>query len=249
MAHLAFRRDTGDESLVVRFACDVGSPETLRMMSLLTAADMEAVGPGTWTRWKADILGSLYERTLAYLDGEGPSRSAERTRGALAALLAERDSADPVVRLAKRLPASYLHETAAARIVEELGRLVRMPTEGVFTLTRWQAETGTVAVTVGAREDVVPGVFHRVAGALSGERLEILAAGIHTLEGGFVLDHFTVIDPDFAGEPTAERLADIAAAIRAAIKADRSPDFTRRWNPFAPQLQPAGRGPVQGYRP
>jgi [protein-PII] uridylyltransferase len=245
MAHLAFRRDTGDESLVVRFACDVGSPETLRMLSLLTAADMEAVGPGTWTRWKADILGSLYERTLAYLDGEGPSRSAERTRGALAALLAERDSADPVFRLAKRLPASYLHETPAARIVEELGRLVRLPTEGVFTLTRWQAETGTVAVTVGAREDVVAGVFHRVAGALSGERLEILAAGIHTLEGGLVLDHFTVIDPDFAGEPTAERLADIAAAIRAAIKADRSPDFTRRWNPFAPQTAPAAIHPVR----
>lgn len=245
MAHLAFRRDTGDDSLVVRFAREVGSPEALRMLALLTAADMDAVGPGTWTRWKADILGDLHFRTLEYLDGEGPSRAADRTRDALGELLADREPADPVVQLARLLPASYLRDTPAPRVVEELGRLTRLPPEGIFALARWQAETGTVAVTVGTREDVAAGVFHRVAGALTGARLEILAAGIHTLAGGLVLDHFTVLDPDFSGEPPADRLADIAAAIKVAVKADRPPEFTRRWNPFAPQLAPAAIHPVR----
>ena len=59
MSHLAFRRNVGDDSIVAGFAREVGSPEILRMLALLTAADVAAVGPGTWTSWKADLLGGL----------------------------------------------------------------------------------------------------------------------------------------------------------------------------------------------
>ena len=245
MAHLAFRRNVDDDSLVVRFACEVGSPEVLRMMSLLTAADVSAVGPGTWTKWKADLLGELHFRTLGYLDGEGPSVAADRARRALEPLLAGREADDPVVRIARELPASYLRDTAPARILEELGRLARLPADGVFASARWQPETSTVGVTVGTREHVAPGIFHRVTGALTSQRLQILAADIDTLDDGIVIDHFSVFDPDFAGEPTAERLAEIAAAIRAALKADQAPTFQRCWNPFAPQTNPAALFPVR----
>jgi [protein-PII] uridylyltransferase len=256
MAHLAFRRDTGDDSLLARFARDVGSPEVLSMMALLTAADMAAVGPGVWTQWKAEVLGEVYFRTLAILDGATPTLAAEHTRRELDTLLERRDADDPVVRLARRLPASYLRDTPAPRIIEELGRLARLQPPGgqpgplaghgheAFALARWQPASGTVAITVGTLEHVASGVFHRVTGALTAERLEILSADIHTLEGGAVLDHFTVLDPDYAGEPPAERLADVAAAIRSALRADRAPEFKQRWNPFAPQNAPAALQPV-----
>ena len=239
MAHVAFRRDVGDASIVVRFACDVGSPEVLQMLAVLTAADVAAVGPGTWTRWKADLLGDLYFRTLGYLDGESPSIDAERHGRSLAALLAELDPEDAVVRLARALPRAYLRDTEPQRIVEELRQLARLPDRGIFVSTRWQPDTATVAVTVGTQEDVAPGVFHRLTGALTSQRLEILSADIHTLADGLVIDHFVVQDPDYAGEPPADRLAEIADAIRAALRADHAPSFARRWNPFAPQPNPA----------
>ena len=245
MGHLAFRRNTGDESLVLNFARDVGSPEVLRMLALLTAADMTAVGPGTWTRWKADVLGELFFRTLAHLDGESPSHAAARNRAELDGLLAERGPEDPVVQLARGLPVSYLRDTPAVRIVEELGRLSRLTVDGVFVTARWQPETATVAVTVGAREGIAAGIFHRITGALSVQRLEILAADIHTLAGGLALDHFVVLDHDFSGPPPADRLADIATAIRLALRADEAPDFRTRWNPFAPRVQPASMHPVR----
>jgi len=241
MAHLAFRRDVGDDSLVAGFATDVGSPEVLRMLSLLTAADVSAVGPGTWTKWKADLLAALHYKTLGILDGEGPSAAADRTRRALAARLEPRDRADPVVRLAGDLPDAYLAATPPERIVEELGRLARVAAGGAFATARWQPETSTVAVTVGTRDDVAAGIFHRVTGSLTSQRLEILAADIHTFSAGHVLDHFTVVDPDFAGEPPADRLADIAAAVKAAVLGDRAPEFAPRWNPFAPQVKPVVR--------
>lgn len=235
MAHLAFRRDSGDESIVVRFAREVGSPEVLRMLALLTAADVAAVGPGTWNRWKEDLLGDLHARTLAHLDGEHPPPHADRSRRRLEALLAGRAADDPVVRLARRLPDAMFRDTSPERLVEDLGRLARLPPDGISVAVRWQPDTATVAVTVATREDVAPGIFHRVAGVLAGERLEVLAADIHTLDDGLVIDHFTVLDPDFAGEPPADRLADVAEAIRGALKADRPPEFRRRWNPFAPR--------------
>ena len=245
MAHLAFRRDVGDDSIVARFATDVGSPEVLTMLSLLTAADVSAVGPGTWTKWKADLLGDLYYRTRGFLDGEGPSMAADRTRGDLDRLLADRSGDDPVARLARGLPAAYLGATPAARIVEELGRLVRTPPGGVFATARWNGDTSTVLVTVGTREEVAAGIFHRVTGCLTSQRLEILAADIHTFAGDHVIDHFTVLDHDYAGEPPSDRLADIADSIRAAILGDRPPDFARRWNPFAPLLPAAATQPVR----
>jgi len=245
MGHLAFRRNTGDESLVLNFAREVGSPEVLRMLAILTAADMTAVGPGTWTRWKADVLGELFFRTLGHLDGESPSLTAEETQRELGRLLAARGAEDPVVHLARGLPVSYLRDTPAVRIVEELGRLARLPADGVFATARWQSETATLAVTVGTREGVVSGIFHRITGALAMQRLEILAADIHTLAGGLVLDHFVVLDHDFAGPPPAERLADIAEALRLALRADAPPDFRTRWNPFAPRLRPAAEHPVR----
>ena len=245
MAHLAFRRDVGDDTLVVGFAGDVGSPEVLRMLALLTAADVSAVGPGTWTQWKSDLLASLFYKTLGILDGDGPTAAADRTRRELARLVEDRPADDPVVRLTRDLPTAYLGATPPERIVEELGRLGRLSAGGVFATARWQPETSTVAVTVGTREDVVVGIFHRVTGSLTSQRLEILAADIHTFTDGHVVDHFTVLDPDFTGEPPADRLADIAAAIKAAILGDRPPEFAPRWNPFAPQVRPAARQPVR----
>ncbi|MFM9197723.1 MAG: [protein-PII] uridylyltransferase, partial [Planctomycetia bacterium] len=245
MAHQAFRRNTADDSLVVRFARDVGSPEVLRMLAVLTAADVAAVGPGVWTRWKADLLGDLYFRTLNTLDGESPSVAAERHRRTLDDLLAGRDPADPLVQLARQLPLSYLHDTEPVRMLEELAKLVRLEPQGLFIGTRWQPATGTVAITVATRESVASGIFHRLTGALTSQRLEILAADIHTLDQGLVLDHFIVHDPDYAGEPPAERLGEVADAIRAALRADASPSFTRRWNPFAPLPNPAAIVPAR----
>jgi UTP:GlnB (protein PII) uridylyltransferase len=71
----------------------------------------------------------------------------------------------------------------------------------------------TVEVSVATTEDVTPGVFHKLTGALTGQGLEILSAEINTLEGGLVMDRFLVADPDFAGEPPPERLQQVRRAV------------------------------------
>ena len=245
MAHLAFRRDVGDDSLVVGFARQVGSPEVLRMLTLLTAADVTAVGPGTWTSWKSDLLNDLYVRTLDVLSGEAPAEQAARDRLAVEELLADRPPNDPLRKQFENVPPAAVRGVNPARLVEELGRLCRLPVDRVFAIARWQPENGTVSITVGTAAEFAAGVFHRVTAALAAERLEILASDIHTLPDGQVLDRFTVRDPDFTGEPPAERLTDIAAAIREAARRLDAAPLRPRWNPFAPQVRPAVHEPVR----
>jgi [protein-PII] uridylyltransferase len=243
MAHLAFRRDVGDDSLVVDFAREVGSPEILRMFALLTAADVSAVGPGVWTTWKADLLGDLHARTQDVLSGEPPGDEVARSREAVERLVADRSPDDPVIDKLRGLPGAAFRGVPPMRVVEELGRLCRLQPDGVFAIARWQPETTTISITVGTHERVAEGVFHRVTGALAAERLGVLAADIHTLPDGSVLDRFTVRDDDFAGEPPADRLADIVTAIRAAVARHEPPAIPLRWNPFAPQVPPAATIP------
>ena len=245
MSQLAFCRDLGDHSLVARFARRVGSADVLRLLVLLTAADVTAVGPGVWTTWKADLLADLSLRTLDVLAGEAPAEQAARDRSAVELLLADRPAADPVRQQLETLPAAAVRGLNPVRVVEELSRLCRLPTERVFAIVRWQAETALVWISVGTDERLAAGVFHRVTAALASERLEILAADIHTLVDGSVLDRFTVRDPDFVGEPPAERLAEIAAVIREAARRMDAAPFRPQWNPFAPQVRPAAREPVR----
>ncbi len=123
MSHLAFRRDTSDDQLIVRFAVDVGSPEVLRMLLLFTLADLAAVGPGVLNEWKTEVLIDLYHRTLRHLAGDSPSASAEDRRIAVAALLqAEPDSAWYAGQVAA-LPTSFLFAMPPERIAEHLREL------------------------------------------------------------------------------------------------------------------------------
>src|SRR5262249_20672824 len=81
------RRDIDDPKTIADFAAAAGDPQRLKMLYLLTWADMRAVGPGVLTPWQATILHELYRRSLARLTGgrrQPPSRTqlTERPRPA-----------------------------------------------------------------------------------------------------------------------------------------------------------------------
>src|SRR5690606_26353348 len=69
MTDLALRRDIGDKELIRRFAELVETPDRLRMLFVLSAADLAAVGPDVLTQWKIQVLSELFYKTLAVLEG------------------------------------------------------------------------------------------------------------------------------------------------------------------------------------
>src|SRR5262245_24895984 len=55
MTHTAFRRDLEDEKTILDFAKTMGNVNNLKMLYLLTFADVKAVGPDVWNPWKASL--------------------------------------------------------------------------------------------------------------------------------------------------------------------------------------------------
>ena len=64
MSDVAQRRDISDEATIRAFAKLVQSPERLRLLLVLTACDIRAVGPAAWNNWKAQLLRPALSRNL-----------------------------------------------------------------------------------------------------------------------------------------------------------------------------------------
>lgn len=239
MAHLAFRRDTSDDQLIVKFAVDVGSPDALQMLYLLTSADLAAVGPGVLNNWKAEVLTDLYRRTMRHLAGDQTTGSEERLANIRQKI---RSSFRPDEALAwydkivASLPHDYLNSTPPDQMADELRELHALQPGEVIARGRFVPGRGSVEYTVGTLENITPGVFHKLTGALSSQGLEILAAQINTLADGLILDRFFVNDPDYAEEPPQSRIDAVCQALRKALTDQqmRAPSFRRTWGARTP---------------
>ena len=251
MNHLAFRRDTADEHLAVQFAVQVGSPEMLQMLYVLTAADLGAVGPDVWDGWKTEVMTDLYHRTMQHLAGDSPETTidnlAEQRRKAICQWLGSRtDQAWFSQRLAT-LPTAYLIATSPQQTAADLCQLHDLDSAGVSVVAQYLPEMATVQFTVATSEQITPGIFHKLTGALSSQGLQIRSAQIHTLPDGLVLDRFWVHDPDYAGEPPPQRLEEVKQSLMQSLLSPSGvpPSFRRTWRIGGERFLPVSGVPTR----
>ncbi len=194
MSHVAQRRDIDDPKTTEQFAQAVHDPQWLRMLYLLTYADMKAVGPGVLTSWRAAILWEVYSRTLVRLTGgrlEAPSRQAVASR-VWAELPGEGTREEVETHLAW-MSERYLVTTGAQRMAAHLRLIRRLETEPVATELFHHRDLGLSDLVVVTRD--LPGLFSLIAGTLAANGINILSAQIHTRADGVALDTFQVNDP------------------------------------------------------
>jgi [protein-PII] uridylyltransferase len=195
MSHIAQRRDIDDPKTIETLAEVCKTPERLRMLYLLTCADMRAVGPGVMTGWQAQILWDLYARVLARLTGgqrERPTRESvgQRVTGAMRGDVARTAVAAHLALLSDR----YLTTTSPQRIAAHLRLLDRLADGGVVATELFHhPDLGSSELVVATQD--VPGLFSLIAGTLASQGINILSAQIHTRADGIVLDTFQVNDP------------------------------------------------------
>jgi len=70
----ALRRDIFDPATVAAFAEKMGTPERLKMLCLMTYADIKAVNPEALTPWKAENIWQLYIAAENYLNRSADNR-------------------------------------------------------------------------------------------------------------------------------------------------------------------------------
>ncbi len=231
MAHLAFRRDTSDDELVLKVAVEVGTPEMLRMLYVLTCADLAAVGPGVLNAWKVELLTVLYRRAMRHLTGDANEAdpNAAVARGRVREYLQREAGGQWYAEHLDALPSSYLQGRSPKAVAETLRRLSKLRAGQAGAWAKYQRETQTVEVTVLLSPELEREAFCHLTGALTSQGLAILSADINTLPDGLVLDRFVVRDCDYAGPPPEERLSRVGAAVVEAVLQRKPPKFRKLW--------------------
>ena len=195
MSLAAFRRDTEDPEVVRQFASFIGTEERLKMLCLMTLADVEAVSPETLTPWKEELLWRLYVDTYNHLTQLYGDELIERNQAGLVELLARRPDDMPeaeITRFVEGLPQRYLQLFSPDAIYHHvrLGRDIK-PDEVHLALERNEGVWTLAVVTLDK-----PFLFSNICGVLSSFCMNILRGHALTNPNGLVLDVFQFTDTE-----------------------------------------------------
>src|SRR5688572_27147391 len=236
MTNTAFRRDPYDEKVFLPFAKEVETPEVLRMLLILTIADIAAVGPGVLTKWKESLLVALYMRTLPTVSGVQDKTVAPDHLKQLAGEVASAfmnaipGGVDWIESQLSQFPLRYLHGTPPKRIAAHLRAVRKLQAGDALVEETFNEELGTCEYTVITHDNLTPGIFSKIAGVLAAEGLETLDAQIFTRDDGIVVNTFQVSDPDYTGVPPVERREATAETIIRVLKGEEALDQLMRRN-------------------
>src|SRR5437016_1114401 len=223
MSHIAQRRDIDDPKTIADFAATVGDPQRLKMLYLLTWADMRAVGPGVLTPWQAPILYELYARTMARVTGgrlERPNRAVLADR--VAPLVKPDVSVQAVKGHLAMMSERYLATTSAQRIAEHLRLLQRLEEAPVATELFHHPDLGSSDLVVVTRD--LPGLFSLIAGTLAAHGINIISAQISTRGDGIAIATFQVNDPTGETITSPVHWRRTLAALRSVLTGEESVD-------------------------
>ena len=197
MSATAFKRDLADPKTITDFVAQVKSIERLRLLLILTVVDIRAVGPGVWNSWKRQLLAELFnsaeEMLLLGHKQKGRRERVAATQAELAARLGWEPSR--FARLAWRMPDAYWI-SEPLDVLERNARFVdqsdRAPSDVKPLSISVQGERGATLLSVYAGDQ--PGLFYRLAAAISFAGGNIIDARIHTSTDGMALDNFLIQD-------------------------------------------------------
>ena len=195
MSMAAFRRDGEDPEVARQFARLVGTEDKLKMLCLLTLADIQAVSPETLTPWKEELLWRLYVDTYNHLTlGYGDDVIATG-QSRIAGIQAHRPpeiSEHQVTEFLEGLPQRYLRLVDPRTVYDHI-RLSRNlePDEVRLTLDK-QDDVWGLSVATKDR----PRIFSNVCGVLSYFGMDILRGQVMSNSHSVALDLFRFVDAD-----------------------------------------------------
>jgi [protein-PII] uridylyltransferase len=191
MSQFAQSRDLNDPKTLRDFAALVQSRERLKLLLLLTVADIRAVGPGVWTGWKGQLLRTLYFETEPLLGGGyttlSRSERVARAQNELRERLAGWPKYDLEHFIERHYPSYWLRTDL--EVVAEHAKLIRdaeAQTRPIVTHIATDAFRGVTEITLLAPNH--PRLLAMVAGACTGAGANIVDAQISTTRDGMALD-------------------------------------------------------------
>jgi len=188
----AMRRDVFDPNNVKSFAEKVGVPERLKMLCLLTYADIKAVNPDAMSPWKADSLWQLYIASANYLSRSADERVHTDDAGSN---LAHLRSLAPVAgkkinTFLEGLPQRYLRIHGASDVLMHAEMAGQFGSDSVQLNLKQVRQWYELTLITTDR----PFLFATVSGALAAWGMNIVKANAFSNAAGVVVDTFYFTD-------------------------------------------------------
>ncbi len=223
MSLFAQSRDLNDPKTLRDFATLVQSRERLKLLLLLTVADIRAVGPGVWTGWKGQLLRTLYFETEPLLGGGhttlSRSERVARAQDELRERLAGWPRHDLEHFIDRHYPSYWLRTDLA--VVAEHAKLIRdaeAQNRPIVTHIATDAFRGVTEITLLAPNH--PRLLAMVAGACTGAGANIVDAQISTTRDGMALDTVHLEREFDQAEDEERRARKIAVTIERLLKGE-----------------------------
>jgi [protein-PII] uridylyltransferase len=195
MSMVAQSRDLSDRKTIENFAAVVQSVEQMKLLTILTTADIRGVGPGVWNGWKAQLLRTLYYETEPVLTG-GFSEVNRAQRIAVAqaefrATFTEWPEPELNAYIGRHYPAYWLKVELPRKIRH--ARFVRASEQADHKLAinvGFDEARGVTELTILAVDH--PWLLSIIAGACASAGANIVDAQIYTTTDGRALDTIAI---------------------------------------------------------
>jgi [protein-PII] uridylyltransferase len=223
MSTIAQSRDLSDRKTIENFAAVVQSLERMKLLLILTAADIRAVGPGVWNSWKAQLLRTLYYETEPVLTGGfsevNRQKRVEMAQAELRHELKDWSKDELDAYITRHYPAYWLkvdlpHKVSHAYFL----RSAQAGGKAVATGVGFDPARGVTELTVLAPDH--PRLLSVIAGACAAAGANIVDAQIFTTTDGLALDTIAVSREFDHNEDEARRALRIADSIERALRGE-----------------------------
>ena len=220
MSDMAQKRDLADPRTVRDFAKAVKTVKRLDLLTVLTVCDIRGVGPNVWNNWKAELLRGLYRETARALktgleDVNRETREAEAKRN-LRMALEDWDKKDLKTETARHYGPYWQGLPTAAHCV--FANLLRDIDDAEIRIDLLPDEDRDATRICFALADH-PGIFSRLAGALTLVGANVVDARTYTSKDGYATATFWVQDAE--GSPyEARRLPRLRTMIEKTLGGD-----------------------------
>jgi [protein-PII] uridylyltransferase len=223
MSETAQMRDLNDFKTILDFTAIVQSPERLKLLLILTVADIRAVGPGVWNGWKGQLLRTLYAEAEPVLTGGHTSVTRKARVAEAQALFLSKHPAMPETEqqnIRQRHYDAYWLNVPVDQQLRHEALIARAAPRDVTTDVKSDAFAAVTEITIYAPDH--PRLLATITGACAAANSNIIGAQIFTTTDGMALDTILLQRefPDEADEKRrALRVADtITKALRGQLR-------------------------------
>jgi [protein-PII] uridylyltransferase len=216
MSRVAFRRDFDDPHVIKQFADVVGTEERLKMLTLLTFADVGAVSTETLSPWKEELLWRLYVHTYNRLTLGYADELLQKDPAGLSVVVAGRPddiSEEELSQFLKGLPRRYLTLFGLGSIYRHVRLARNIHKDEVHAVLERHDDVWELSLVTLDK----PYLFSNISGVLAYFGMDIHRGQAMTTPEGLVLDVFQFSDEDGFLRLNADATNEITTMLQKAV--------------------------------